>query len=115
MIKLALWLINYYYKTGEDTTASLAIRKDLNDCYVIGIAQKADVVDAAGEVLAPAFEAVIDPENITFPVLDEFQYLHLNDKEANDVLAGFTFKNNNYEYSISSNTTKSDHQNLTDD
>ena len=113
--KVGLVVDNYYYKTGEDTTASLAIRKDLNDCYVIGIAQKADVVDAAGEVLAPAFEAVIDPDDITFPVLDEFQYLHLNDKEANDVLAGFTFKNNNYEYSISSNTTKSDHQNLTED
>ena len=115
--KVGLVADTYYYKKADGTTGSISVRKDLNECYYLSVEQKQDVCAQDGAVLSAAKKAPIniDQANIDHDVLDEFQYLHLTDEEANEVLAGFTFANNNNAYSLSSNTTNFDMFNLSED
>ncbi|MDD6212874.1 MAG: hypothetical protein PUB22_07005, partial [Clostridiales bacterium] len=114
--KVGLVADTFYYKDAYGAKKSIAVRKDLDNCYFINVIQKDDVVGENGEVVgeAPKAPMYIEQDQIDHDVLDEFNYIFINDEEANDVLKEFTFQNNNNPYSLSSNTTKFDHTALTD-
>ncbi len=114
--KVGLVADNYYYvdETGEEK--SIAVRKDLMGNYEINVTQNASVYGIGGAEIPATGEAItVDQSKISHKVLDEFQYVQLTDEQANDYLSRFTFGNNNFKYSISSNSTKSDNKNLTEE
>jgi predicted peptidase len=112
--KVGLVADNWYYYRQDGGVGSIARRKDLAGVYYLDVRALSNIIAADGSVALEAQSAptVIEEAAIKHDVLDEFQYVYLNDEEADAVLAKFTFKNNNSPYSLSSNSRNYDHTKL---